>query len=183
VISGALTAASTLMCNVVLRLLGVRFTSCVTCEGPPPLIRRGGSITLGRVAFRCSPTRVELGTSNGGRLEIGDRVFINQGTTIFASQEISIGDDCRIGDHVAIYDTGFHRIAPDEAIPSGPVRIGKNVWLARGVVVMPGVTIGDHTVVAANSVITRDLPARALVAGSPGETKRRFEASKGWRRT
>lgn len=118
----------------------------------------------------------------GGSLTIGERVFVNQGATIVAHVSISIGDDCRIGDYVGIYDTDYHPVEQGAEVRRAPVVIGRNVWLGRGAIVLPGVTIGDHAVVGAGSVITSDVPARTLVAGNPAKPIRELSAEDGWRR-
>jgi acetyltransferase-like isoleucine patch superfamily enzyme len=118
----------------------------------------------------------------GGSLTIGERVFVNQGATIVAYVSISIGDDCRIGDYVGIYDTDHHPVEQGAEVRQAPVVIGRNVWLGRGAIVLPGVTIGDHAVVGAGSVITSDVPARTLVAGNPARVVRELSAEDGWRR-
>ena len=108
----------------------------------------------------------------GGILVIGDRVAINQGATIVASREITIGDDCRIGEFAAIYDTNYHPIEQQQEIQTAPVRIGRNVLLGRAVIVLPGVTIGDHASVGAGSVVTKDVPPKVLAAGNPARVIR-----------
>ena len=61
-----------------------------------------------------------------------------------------------------------------------PVRIGSGSWLGHGVIVLPGVTIGEHVTVAAGSVVTRDLPDRSVAAGSPARVVRRYIDGVGW---
>jgi maltose O-acetyltransferase len=63
-----------------------------------------------------------------------------------------------------------------------PVIIGKNVWLGNGVLVLPGSEIGDHTVVAARSVVRSSLPPRVLAAGNPARVIRQLDIPEGWRR-
>jgi acetyltransferase-like isoleucine patch superfamily enzyme len=164
-----------------LKIRGVD-SGLVTNEGRQPLIRTNGTLKLGRVALRGTAAPVELGAEDGGRLEIGDDVFVNQGATIVAWHAIAIGDHTRIGDYVAIYDTDHHAVDQDTPLRRAPVVIGRNVWVARGSIVMPGVTIGDHSVVAAASVVTADVPARTLVAGNPARPVRELSAEDGWRR-
>jgi acetyltransferase-like isoleucine patch superfamily enzyme len=154
----------------------------VTSEGRAPIIHSDGEVRLGRVALRGLAAPVELGAEPGGRLEIGDNVFVNQGATIVAAVEITIGPDCRIGDHVAIYDTDHHPVDQKTPVRRAPVRIGRNVWIARGAVVLPGVTIGDHAVVAAGSIVTGDVAPRTLVAGNPARPLRELSAADSWRR-
>jgi maltose O-acetyltransferase len=74
-----------------------------------------------------------------------------------------------------IMDNNFHRLEPErrlETPPSAPVHLGENVWLGGRVIVLPGVTIGDHSVVAAGSVVTHDVPERTIVAGVPARIVR-----------
>ncbi len=165
-----------------LRLAGVSMSSAVTCEGRLPVVHGDGRCHLGRVALRAATTPVELGATDGGTLRIGDRVFINQGATIVASLQITIGPDCRIGDYVAVYDTDHHPVEQHAEVRRAAVTIGRNVWLSRGAIVLPGVTIGDHAVVAAGSIVTSDVAARTLVAGNPARELRRLSADDDWRR-
>jgi acetyltransferase-like isoleucine patch superfamily enzyme len=174
-------AVGTAGCMARLGLHGIR-PGLVTCEGRLPIVHSGGRCHIGRLALRCMTAPVEIGATDGGQLTIGDRVFINQGASVVASESITIGDDCRIGDFVAIYDTDHHALEAGAEVRRSPVSIGRNVWLARGAVVLPGVTIGDHAVVAAGSVVTSDVPARALAAGNPARVVRELAAEDGWRR-
>ncbi|HEY0228933.1 MAG TPA: acyltransferase [Mycobacterium sp.] len=154
----------------------------MTCEGGWPVLHLDGAVSLGRVAFRSAAARPEIGASDGGHLTVGDRVFINHGASVVAHREIAVGDGCRIGEFAAIFDTNHHRV--DEATPvvSGPVALGRNVWVGRGAVILPGVQIGDHAVIAALSVVTEDVPPRTLVAGAPARFVRSLTASDGWER-
>lgn len=154
----------------------------VTCDGRYPVVHTDGIVQLGRVALGGATTPVELGARRSGHLFIGNRVYINQGATIVATTRITIGDDCRIGDYVAIYDSAYHPIEAGSPISSATVTIGLNVWLARGVVVLPGVTIGDHAVVAANAVVTADVASRTLVGGVPARPIRTLVVPEEWRR-
>jgi acetyltransferase-like isoleucine patch superfamily enzyme len=63
-----------------------------------------------------------------------------------------------------------------------PTRLGNNVWIGRGAIVVPGVTIGDHSVVGAGSVVTHDVPPLTLVAGNPARPIRTLSSHAGWRR-
>jgi acetyltransferase-like isoleucine patch superfamily enzyme len=175
-------ALSTARCGLLMRRRGVKMTGRVTCEGTAPVVHGKGRIQVGRLALRCTPAPVELGAMTEGELTIGDRVFINQGTTIVAYKSISIGDDCRIGDYVGIYDTDHHPVEEGAEVRLAPVVVGRNVWIARGAIVLPGVSIGDHAVVGAGAVVSTDVPARTLVAGNPARVVRELAAEDGWRR-
>jgi acetyltransferase-like isoleucine patch superfamily enzyme len=175
-------AVQSAVATALLRVRGVR-CGLVTCDGRPPVLARGGDVQLGSpIAFRGRTARAEIGALAGGRLAIGARGFVNQGATIVATSDITIGDDVRVGDHVAIYDSDYHAVEQGSPVRCAPVRIGDNVWLARGAIVLPGSTIGDHAVVAAGAVVSGDVPARSLVAGAPARVVRSLEAEEGWRR-
>jgi len=169
-------------CAVRLRRHGIRPRGRVTCEGRPPVLQGSGAVTLGRVAFRGLVVPAEIGALAGGSLSVGDGVFINQGATIVATLSIAIGDDCRIGDYVAISDSDFHPVEEGRPVTRARVAIGRNVWLARSAVVLPGARIGDHAVIAAGSVVRGEIPPRVLAAGSPARVIRTLRASEGWRR-
>ena len=149
--------------------------------GSPPLI--SGDVTIG-ARFRCESRqfRSAITTSVSGRVRIGAGVFVNQGVTIHSDVSITIGDDVMIGDLVGIYDTNFHEVDEAEGVVRQPVTIGRNVWIGRGALVLPGVTIGDHSVVAAAAVVTADLPSRSVAAGNPARVMRQLEASDDYKR-
>jgi maltose O-acetyltransferase len=110
------------------------------------------------------------------RVTIGSRTITSNNISIVAKELIEIGEGCQIGDQVTIYDSDFHEIAPEirnesEGTPA-PVVIGKNVWLGSRVMVLKGVTIGDHSVIAAGSVVAKSIPARCLAAGIPARVIR-----------
>ena len=96
-----------------------------------------------------------------------------------ANDCIAIGNKCQIGDLVAIYDSDFHEISPAtrnrSTGPSAPVRIGNNVWLGSRVMVLKGVAIGDNSVIAAMSVVTKSVPPNSLAAGIPAKVIRSIE--------
>ena len=166
---------------LLMRLHGVS-VRLVTCQGWLPVIHGGGNCQLGVVALRARTAAIELGAIRGGTLVIGDNVFINQGASIVAHNDIRIGNDCRIGDYVAIYDTDHHPLEQGDETRTAPVLVGRNVWIGRGAIVLPGVTIGDHAVVAAGTVVTSDVTERTLAAGNPAREIRRLTASDTWRR-
>jgi acetyltransferase-like isoleucine patch superfamily enzyme len=173
---------ASLWTNVRLRAAGIG-GGLVTCQGPPPIVVSGGRVTIGqRLALRGTQARVELGAAAGASLTIGDRVFINGGATLVAKRSITIGDGARIGDFVAILDSDYHPVDQVTPVRTAAVHIGVNVWLGRAAIVLPGVTIGDHAVIAAGSIVTADVPARVLVAGVPARPVRPLVAEDGWRR-
>ncbi len=119
--------------------------------------------------------RSPLYVDYGSNIRIGARCFANFGLVALDVAAITIGDDVQIGPNVQLL-TPTH---PLEAEPrrqkweaAEPVTIGDNVWLGGGVIVCPGVTIGNDTVVGAGAVVTRDLPAGVLALGNPARVVR-----------
>ena len=106
---------------------------------------------------------------NGGKLVIGQGAA-NVGLTIMCAKEVTIGNGVRIGRNVSIRDwNGPHVIINDSYVNHAPVHIEDHVWLCSGCTIMPGVTIGKGSVVAANAVVTKSVPPSSLVAGTPAK--------------
>ena len=106
---------------------------------------------------------------NGGHLTIGQGAA-NVGLNIMCAKEVTIGNGVRIGRNVSIRDwNGPHVIINSTYRNHAPVHIGDHVWLCSGCTIMPGVTVGEGAVVAANATVTRDVPPHALVGGSPAK--------------
>jgi len=149
----------------------------VRCWGRP-VIRNGGRLIIGdRVRLRSTVARTELETTPGGTLEIGEGTFINYGSSIAASDRVTIGARCLLGTYTLVMDNAFHRLEPErrmERPKSAPVVLEDNVWLGARAIVLPGVTIGTDSVIAAGSVVTRDIPPRHLAAGVPARIVRRL---------
>ncbi len=170
-----------LWATAVFRLAGAR-SAVVTVDGRRPVLVTGGSIKCGRLALRCKTIPVEVGAAHNATLVLGERVFINTGATVVANHKIVIGDDCLLGDLVAIFDSNHHALEPSSPTRIAPVHIGNNVWVGRAATILPGVTVGDHAVIAAGSVVTEDVSARTLVAGAPARPIRPLDIPDGWRR-
>ena len=109
----------------------------------------------------------------GKNIRLGRRVFLNAGCRFQDQGGIEIGDDCLIG-HNTVIATLNHDLAPSRRGDLHPARvtIGRHVWVGANATILPGVTIGDHAVIAAAAVVTRDVPARAVVVGSPARVVR-----------
>ena len=107
------------------------------------------------------------------KLIIENNAFINYGTEISLAKEVIIGAYSLISIDCLIYDTDWHSIdGTDQSVRAAPTRIGRGAWLGARVVVLKGVTIGDNSVVAANSVVTHDLPGNFLAVESPARVIR-----------
>ena len=106
----------------------------------------------------------------GKHVHLGKNVYANFGLTLVDDTHIYIGERTKLGPNVVIATAG-HPILPELRMKgyqyNVPVHIGKNCWLGAGVLVMPGVTIGDNTVIGAGSVVTKDIPANVVAVGSP----------------
>jgi maltose O-acetyltransferase len=112
----------------------------------------------------------------GSNIHLGDGAFMNFNCVVLDVVEVRIGDGTQIGPAVQIYAADHPR---DPAVRlSGlengrPVAIGRNVWIGGGAIILPGVTVGDDAVIGAGSVVTRDVPAGAIVAGNPARVLKR----------
>jgi carbonic anhydrase/acetyltransferase-like protein (isoleucine patch superfamily) len=113
-----------------------------------------------------------------GTIRIGRGVLMSPGSRISASDEIVIGDGVMMANGTYITDSDWHTVydrtqrSPEQPTP---VHIGDNVWLGDHATVLKGVTIGDNSVVAARSVVTRDVPANVIVAGNPAKVVKELD--------
>lgn len=103
-------------------------------------------------------------------VHLGSGIYINSNVTFVDDGDIYVGDDCLIAPNVVICTSG-HPVLPvlrkNHCVFNLPVHIGRNVWIGSGSQIMPGVTIGDNTVIGAGSVVTRDIPADCVAFGVP----------------
>lgn len=112
--------------------------------------------------------------SGVGEIHIGNRTTIGHNSVLVCRERIEIGDDCMLAAFCYVLDVDHEYENPGKAIPQQglrikPVVIGNDVWIGAGAIILRGVTIGDGAVVAANSVVTGDVPAYSIVAGSPAK--------------
>jgi maltose O-acetyltransferase len=133
-----------------------------------------GQVVLGEgVSLVGSIVPVELETYTSGRIEIGDRTFVNYGSSIAARQLVKIGSHCLLGHYTFVMDNDQHDVVAHTKLPqSAPVVIEDHVWIGSKVLILPGVRIGTHAVVGAGSVVTKDVPPRCVVAGNPARVIR-----------
>lgn len=161
-----------------LRLRGDRPGRRFFVHGGLPRIEGRGRIRIGeRVNWNCHGARVAVEVGPGGLLEIGARTFLNAGVEIVCHEQVHIGEHCRIGPRCVLVDTNHHPVHEGDGVRVAPVRLGRNVWLGRGVIVLPGVTIGDHAVIAAGSVVFADVPPREVWRGNPAAFVKPVRAS------
>lgn len=113
----------------------------------------------------------------GYQIHIGARTFINYGAVLLDVAKIVIGDDVQIGPNVQLL-TPTHPLDPElrrmKYEAAEPITIKDNVWLGGGVIVLPGVTIGENTVVGAGAIVTKDLPPNVVAVGNPARIIRQL---------
>ncbi|MCS3767084.1 acetyltransferase-like isoleucine patch superfamily enzyme [Aeromonas hydrophila] len=153
------------------------------CRGKK-FLKIGRGFTTGRYC------RLEAHGPEGKNIIIGERCQINDSVHIAAADSIVIGDDVLIASRVFITDlnhgnySGEEHSHPDSisrerTLHTKPVVIGSNVWLGEGVVVLPGVTIGKSSIIGANSVVSRDIPANSIAVGNPARVIKQFDFQRG----
>lgn len=146
------------------------------------LVKQLNSLTLAEFAQKQELIRQLLGTvgSNpfigdnfhcdfGLNIHVGDNFHADYNCTMLDVAEIRIGHNCLIGPDVGIYTAG-HRLQPEGRTLDGyglPITIGNDVWIGGHSTILPGVTIGDGSVVSAGSVVIKDVPPQTLVGGNP----------------
>ncbi|HVV06905.1 MAG TPA: DapH/DapD/GlmU-related protein [Puia sp.] len=152
-------------------------------QGRIHIVNNGGRLTIGN-NFTANAGKREnpiggdtvlnlIVHTKEASLTIGENVGISN-STIVCWQEINIGNNVVIGGGCKIWDTNFHSLHPairtggkDNDIRTSPIHIKDNVFIGGGVIILKGVTIGENAVIAAGSVVTRDIPANALAGGNP----------------
>ena len=122
---------------------------------------------IGEGCYIEPPFHANMG---GHHVHFGKNIYVNFNGTFVDDTHIYVGDCTMFGPNVTIATAG-HPILP-ELREQGfqynmPIRIGRNCWLGAGVIVMPGVTIGDNVVIGAGSVVTKDLPSNVVAVGNP----------------
>jgi maltose O-acetyltransferase len=140
--------------------------------GSPPDILRAilaERVTIGAGVMVRPPFFCDYGSN----IRLGDGVFLNFNCVILDVVAVSIGDRTQIGPAVQIYAADHPRDAKRRraGLEFGrPVRIGQDVWIGGGAIILPGVTIGDGAVIGAGSVVTRPVSAGATVVGNPARS-------------
>jgi acetyltransferase-like isoleucine patch superfamily enzyme len=120
------------------------------------------------MALSDSPVRIAV-FEGLGRITIGNYVIINPGVRISSASAIEVGDNCMLAMNCYLADADWHDLQ-HRIYPPGntaPIRLGDNVWIGDSAFVGKGVSIGDNSIVGAYSVVTKDVPANVIVAGTP----------------
>ena len=106
----------------------------------------------------------------GYNIRVGENFYANMGCTILDEALVTFGDNVLLAPNVSIYTAGHavnvaHRIVGCEY--AYPVTVGHNVWIGGNVVILPGVSIGDNSIIGGGSVVTKDIPANVIAVGNP----------------
>ena len=146
-------------------------------------VGRRGRIELGRWSWLGHGTKIRC---HEGVVSIGAKTVLGQECTISAYQRVAIGRECVIADRVMLIDFDHGVVEVDrpirlQGIYKRDVNVGNNVWIGYGACILRGVTVGDNAIVGTNAVVTKDVPANAVVAGIPARVIRMREAPRAMR--
>ncbi len=137
-----------------------------------------GEIRFGRFVWIGDGTKIRC---HEGAVEIGAKTVMGQECTISAYQRVRIGEECVIADRAMFIDFDHGMVEVErpirlQGIYKRDVEVGNNVWIGYGACVLRGVSVGDNAVIGTNSVVTKDVPANAVVGGIPARIIRMREA-------
>jgi acetyltransferase-like isoleucine patch superfamily enzyme len=138
----------------------------------------GARVEFGRFVWIGDGTKIRC---HEGRVEIGRKTVMGQECTISAYQRVRIGEQCVIADRAMFIDFDHGVVEVErpirmQGIYKRDVEVGSNVWIGYGACILRGVRVGDNSIVGTNSVVTKDVPANAVVAGIPAKVIRMREA-------
>jgi acetyltransferase-like isoleucine patch superfamily enzyme len=156
---------------------------CFVCPGVRFEIGRGATLRIGRWAWIGDGTKIRV---HEGEVSIGAKTVMGQECTISAYQRVSIGRECILADRVMLIDFDHGVVEVErpirlQGIYKRDVTVGHNVWIGYGACVLRGVRIGDNAIVGTSSVMTRDVPANAVVGGIPARVIRMRDAPRSMR--
>jgi serine acetyltransferase len=141
-------------------------------------IGRKASVEFGRFVWLGHGTKIRC---HEGIVEIGAKTVMGQECTISAYKRVRIGEQCVIADRAMFIDfdhgvVEVERSIRKQGIYTREVEVGSNVWIGYGACILRGVSVGDNSIVGTNSVVTKDVPANAVVAGVPARIVRMRDA-------
>lgn len=123
-------------------------------------IKRNSKIYFGR---SCRVRRnVSLYCYDGGKIEIGNNTFINEGCIISSRKLIKIGENCDLGNNISIYDNDHDYKENLNNYKTDKIVIGNNVWIGANSIILKGVKIGDNSVIAAGSIVRKNVPNNSI---------------------
>jgi acetyltransferase-like isoleucine patch superfamily enzyme len=175
--------------RLTLRLLRKRFLTpygrrlrldglCFIGPGVTIQIGTNARVELGRWSWLGHGTKIRC---HEGVVSIGAKTVMGQECTISAFQHVSIGRECVIADRVMLIDFDHGVVEVErpirlQGIYKRDTRVGNNVWIGYGACILRGVTVGDNAIIGTNAVVTKDVPANAVVGGVPARIIRMREA-------
>ena len=141
-------------------------------------ISKRGKVRFGRFTWIGDGTKIRC---HEGEVEIGPKTVMGQECTISAYKQVRIGQQCVIADRAMFIDFDHGMVEVErpirlQGIYTRPVEVGSNVWIGYGAAVLRGTTVGDNSVLGTYAVITKDVPANAVVGGIPAQVIRMREA-------
>lgn len=152
---------------------------------PKAKLKLGSNITLHSNRFTYhlhmnSPVKIMIDHPNA-QISIGNNTRLN-GCCLHARESITIGDNCLIAANTQIFDNNGHDLSMDKPearintfSKPKPITIGNNVWVGYNCLIMPGVKIGDGSVIAAGSVVNKDIPSNCVAGGNPINVIKQYE--------
>jgi acetyltransferase-like isoleucine patch superfamily enzyme len=137
-------------------------------------VGRGGRLRFGRFVWIGDGTKIRC---HEGVVEIGEKTVFGQECTISAYQRVRIGEQCVIADRAMFIDFDHGVVDVEtpirrQGIYKRDVEVGSNVWIGYGACILRGVRVGDNSIIGTNAVVTRDVPANAVVGGVPAKVLR-----------
>jgi acetyltransferase-like isoleucine patch superfamily enzyme len=156
---------------------------CFICPNVTLEIGRHATLSIGRWAWIGHGSKIRV---HEGQVSIGAKTVIGQDCTISAYQHVSIGRECIIADRVMLIDfdhgvTEVERPIRLQGIYKRDVRVGHNVWIGYGACILRGVSVGDNSVIGTSTVVTKQVPDNAVVAGTPARVIRMRETPQAMR--
>jgi len=150
---------------------------CFICPGVQLEIGRHATLHIGRWAWLGHGTKIRV---HEGEVSIGAKTVMGQECTISAFQHVSIGRECIVADRVMLIDFDHGVVEVErpirlQGIYKRDVRVGHNVWLGYGACILRGVVVGDNAIVGTSAVVTKEVPANAVVGGAPARVIRMRE--------
>jgi acetyltransferase-like isoleucine patch superfamily enzyme len=151
---------------------------CFICPGVKLEIGKHATLHMGRWSWIGHGSKIRV---HEGEVSIGAKTVMGQECTISAYQHVSIGRECIVADRVMLIDFDHGVVEVDrpirlQGIYKRDVRVGNNVWMGYGACILRGVTIGDNSIVGTSAVVTKEVPANAVVGGIPARVLRMRDA-------
>jgi acetyltransferase-like isoleucine patch superfamily enzyme len=156
---------------------------CFICPGVQLEIGPRATLRIGRWAWLGHGTKIRV---HEGEVSIGAKTVMGQECTISAFQRVCIGRDCIVADRVMLIDFDHGVVEVErpirlQGIYKRDVHVGHNVWLGYGACILRGVVVGDNAIIGTSAVVTKEVPANAVVGGSPARLIRMRDAPRSMR--